>query len=72
MANSWATRKYHQEDYLQLLVVDSLALFANCFSLVVLLIAIATVEEQLVIVRKVVDFGELVLLECLIVDVAIE
>ena len=54
------------------MVVDSLALFANCFSLVVLLIAIAIVAEQPAIVRKVVDFGELVLLECLIVDVAIE
>lgn len=54
------------------MVVDSLALFANCFSLVVLLIAIATVAEQSVIVRKVADFGELDLLDFLIVDVAIE
>ena len=57
---------------MQLVVVDSLELYADCFSLVVLLIATATVAEQPVIVRKVVDFVEPDLLECLIADVAIE
>ena len=71
-ANSWATKKYHQEDYLQLVVVDSQELYADCFSLVVLLIATATVAEQPVIVRKVVDFVEPDLLECPVADVAIE
>lgn len=54
------------------MVVDSLALSADYFSLVVQLIAIATGAEQPVIVRKVVDFVKLDLPKYLIVDVAIE